>query len=108
MNSGEDDSYDGLNFNPVFELAETETPVENPAITVADPKDPDPVDPGPGDSSSDSAGGNDSQSGNNSQGTGNSGSSSSGGCGSTVSAAAMVIFFGCVGAALVGNKKRKQ
>ena len=108
VNSGEDDSYDGLNFNPVFELAETETPVENPAITVADPKDPDPVDPGPGDSSSDSAGGNDSQSGNNSQGTGNSGSSSSGGCGSTVSAAAMVIFFGCVGAALVENKKRKQ
>lgn len=40
INCGGDDGYDGLNFNPVFALAETETPVSNPAVTVSDPLDP--------------------------------------------------------------------
>ena len=40
---GANDSYDGVNFNPIFALKETDTPAENPAITVEDPIDQDVV-----------------------------------------------------------------
>lgn len=103
VNCGEDDSYDGLNFNPIFALEETETPITNLELTVADPQDSDvPEPPDSDDDGSDIPCGNDSA--KDSDVAGN--SSGNGGCGSSVFAGGAVLLLGGVCAAALKKRRR--
>ena len=102
INCGGDDGYDGLNFNPVFALAETETPVSNPAVTVSDPVDPE----GGGESSSGDS--QSSQSGKDSgEESGDTGAGCAGGCGSVAAGGIAFLSLGMCAAVWLKNKRRQ-
>ncbi len=96
--------YDGFNFNPVFGLKETDTPMDNPDITVADPVDEDIS----GNDSSNSGNGNNNN--NNSDTSNNNGGEQSGckGCNGSLASGGTIGMLG-IGIALVRLlKKRKE
>ena len=111
INCGGDDGYDGLNFNPVFALAETETPVSNPAVTVSDPVDPEGGgESSSGDSQSGSSGGDSqsSQSGKDSgEESGDTGAGCAGGCGSVAAGGIAFLSLGMCAAVWLKNKRRQ-
>lgn len=90
--------YDGLNFNPVFGIKQTQTPVANPEITVADPVDEETSVP------SDS--GNGSNLNSSSFGADDNKPSGCGGCKGAIGGVELSILIGAAVALIV--KKRKK
>ena len=108
VNCGESDLYDGLNFNPVFEFVETETPMTNPTITVEDPVD---------DGNSGSTDGNGSDNSGNSNNSGNTGDSGDdprepvggcNGCNGSISGGLGLVAVGLGVAVISLFRKRKE
>lgn len=106
VNCIEADLYDGFNFNPVFGLKETDTPMENPEITVADPGDED-NDSGNSSNSGNTGTGNDENTSDN-NGNGQSTLSGCNGCNGSLAGGAAIGFVG-IGVVLIALlRKRKE